>query len=326
MSDIRERDGAPEQVERVLFNMETYLGYVPGYRRAHARGVSFRGRFEATPEARALTTAEHLQGGEIPVIVRFSNGDGSPYFADRTSAKKGTVLGLAVRFELPSGGHGDVVGLNMTTFPARHPTDFTGLASAQRKGLPTGLPNPIRFALFLATHPQCFRGVSKILKAPTAESFATQAYHGLHAFWAIDAAGNRQAFRYHWIPETADVPLSVEQDKLWPPQYLVSEIEHRVARGPVAWDLVFELGESGDPTDDLTKVWPDDRRQVTVGRMVVERLHEDPDAADKIMYDPTDLPAGIETSDDPVLHFRSQVYIESKRRRAEETKPEITSK
>jgi catalase len=325
MSDSQARDGAPEQVERVLSNMETYLGYVPGYRRAHARGVSFRGRFEATPEARALTTAEHLQGGDIPVIVRFSNGDGSPYFADRTSVKKGTVLGLAVRFELPSGGHGDVVGLNMTTFPARHPDDFTGLASAQRKGLPTGLPNPLRFGLFLATHPQCLPGVIKILRAPTAESFATQSYHGLHAFWAIDAEGNRRAFRYHWIPETREVPMSAEQDKLWPPQYLPSEMEHRVARGPVAWELVFELAEPGDQTSDLTKAWPKGRRRVRMGRMVVERVHEDPDAADKIMYDPTDLPAGIEASDDPVLHFRSQVYIESKRRRAEETKPEITS-
>src|ERR1700722_13054643 len=159
MSDTQERDGAPEQVERVLSNMETYLGYVPGFRRAHARGVSFRGRFQATPDARALTTAEHLQGGEIPVIVRFSNGAGSPYFVDRTSAKKGTALGLAVRFELPSGGHGDVVGLNLTTFPARVPDDFIGVASAQRKGLPTGLPNPIRLAFFLATHPQCVPGV-----------------------------------------------------------------------------------------------------------------------------------------------------------------------
>jgi catalase len=325
MTDTREFGGGPERVERVLSNMERYLGYVPGFRRAHARGVSFRGRFEATPDAGALTTAEHLQGGEIPVVVRFSNGAGSPYFADRTSASKGTALGLAVRFELPSGGHGDVVGLNITTFPARRPDDFIGLASAQRKGLPTGLPNPIRLALFLVTHPQCVRGVIKVLKAVTAESFATQAFHGLHAFWAIDAAGARQAFRYHWVPETAVVPMSAQEDKLWPPQYLLSEIEHRVARGPVAWKLEFELAEPGDPTDDLTQAWPQDRRRVTVGRMVVDRIHEDPATADQIMYDPTDLPAGIEASDDPVLHFRSEVYVESKRRRAGEAKPEVTA-
>lgn len=324
MTDTRESDRAPEPVERVLFNMESYLGYVPGFRRAHARGVSFRGHFEATPEARALTTAEHLQGGEIPVIVRFSNGAGSPYLVDRTNAKRGTALGLAVRFELPSGGHGDVVGLNITNFPAHVPDDFIGLASAQRKGLPTGLPNPIRLGLFLATHPRCVPGVIKVFLAVTAESFATQAFHGLHAFWAIDEAGARQAFRYHWVPETTDVAMSAEQDRFWPPQYLVSEIEHRVARGPVAWKLVWELAEPGDPTDDLTQMWPQDRPRVTVGRMVVDRIHEDPDAADKIMYDPTDLPAGIEASDDPVLHFRSEVYIESKRRRAGETKPEIT--
>src|SRR5664279_3672413 len=128
----------------------------------------------------------------------------------------------------------------------------------------------------------------------------------------------------HSLSCCADVLMSAQQDKLWPPQYLVSEVEHRVARSPVAWKLVFELAEPGDPTNELTQAWPKDRRRVTVGRMVVERIHEDPAAADQIMYDPTDLPAGIEASDDPVLHFRSEVYVESKRRRAEEAKPEIT--
>ncbi|HWF72426.1 MAG TPA: catalase, partial [Solirubrobacteraceae bacterium] len=211
MTDTGKLGGGPERVERVLSNMETYLGYVPGFRRAHARGASFRGRFQATPDAGALTTAEHLQGGEIPVVVRFSNGAGSPYFSDRTSVKKGTALGLAVRFELPSGGRCDVVGLNITTFPARRPDDFIGIASAQRRGLPTGLPNPIRLALFLATHPQCVPGVIKVFKAVTAESFATQGFHGLHAFWAIDAAGARRAFRYHWVPEAEVVPMSAQE-------------------------------------------------------------------------------------------------------------------
>ena len=40
--------------------------------------------------------------------------------------------------------------------------------------------------------------------------------------------------------------------------------------------------------------------------------------AERLTELPTDLPAGIEASDDPVLHFRSQAYIESKRRRARE--------
>ena len=41
------------------------------------------------------------------------------------------------------------------------------------------------------------------------------------------------------------------------------------------------------------------------------------------MFDPTKVPAGIELSNDPVLHFRSESYIESQKRRLAETKPAI---
>jgi catalase len=35
------------------------------------------------------------------------------------------------------------------------------------------------------------------------------------------------------------------------------------------------------------------------------------------------MPPGIEPSDDPVLHLRSEVYWESHRRRCSETRPTI---
>ena len=71
--------GGPERVARTLGNMEANIGYAPGYRRAHGRGVAFRGHFTASPDVAALTIAEHMQGDEIAVTVRLSNGDGNPY-------------------------------------------------------------------------------------------------------------------------------------------------------------------------------------------------------------------------------------------------------
>ena len=71
--------GGPERVKRTLGNMEANIGYVPGFRRAHGRGIAFRGHFTATPDAAELTIAEHMQGDKIPVTVRLSNGDGNPY-------------------------------------------------------------------------------------------------------------------------------------------------------------------------------------------------------------------------------------------------------
>lgn len=190
----------------------------------------------------------------------------TPTRPTRASPKQGAIFGLAVRFALPCGQTAEWGALSLLDFPARKPQDFTGLAGAQKKGLPSGLPNPARIVTYLATH----------------------------------------------------------QHKLLPPQYLISELKLRVQRAPVAWDLVFEMAEPGDPLDDMTKHWPDDRLLVTAGRLTLGRLHEDQDLIDRSMFDPTKVPAGIECSDDPVLHFRSESYIESQKRRHAETKPAIT--
>jgi catalase len=315
--------GGPERVRRTLHNMETYVGYVPGFRRAHARGVAFRGQFEASAEVAALTTAEHMRGEAVAVVVRLSNGAGNPYAVDRSSVKKGSVLGLAVRFELPSGSTSEWAALNITDFPARKPDDFRGLASAQRRGLPTGLPNPLRLAGFVATHPQCAPGLKSILTAPPAQSFATSSFNGLHAYYLVDSEGTRRAFRYRWVSLAEPAGISPEEDRVLPPQYLVSEIKLRVAREPVAWDLVLQMAEPGDPVDDMTKHWPRERRELPAGRLVLDRLHDDQELVERSMFDPTNVPPGIALSDDPVLHFRSESYVESQRRRKAETKPTV---
>jgi len=98
-------------------------------------------------------------------------------------------------------------------------------------------------------------------------------------------------------------------------------MKQRVAREPAIWHLELQMAEPGDRTDDMTKHWPDSRPTVTAGRLVVDRLHEDQDLVDRSMFDPTKVPAGIELSDDPVLHFRSESYVESQKRRLAETKP-----
>ncbi len=317
MSQDPKELGGPERVERTLGNMQANIGYVPGFRRAHGRGAAFRGHFTATPDAATLTIAEHMRGDEIAVTVRLSNGAGNPYTPDRNA-----VLGLGIRFALPSGETSEWAALNIADFPARKPDDFAGLAGAQKKNK-KGKPNPLRLAFFMATHPWCLKGLLAILKAPTTQSFARTSFNGLHAYFLVDAAGTRRAFRYRWVAVAPRAGLTPEENRFLPPQYLVGEMKQRVAREPAAWDLVFQLAEPGDPTDDMTKHWPDSRRTVTAGRLVLDRMHEDQDLVDRSMFDPTKVPPGIEVSDDPVLHFRSESYIESQKRRLAETKPAI---
>jgi catalase len=316
--------GGPQRVTSVLDAMENRGGGVPGFRRAHARGVSFRGRFEATPEAAALSRAEHLQGGPLETVVRFSNGGVSPYMADRRTAKAGNTLGIGVRFELPSGGYTTSNALSLESFAARTAKEFQALIEAQRPALPGGLPNPLRLALFLARHPNAVKGVLNAATLKPTLSFATTRFNGMHAFYAVDAHGGRRAFRFRWMPVAGIATMPSADNALLPPQYLISELRQRIARAPAEWELVFQLAEPGDPTDDVTKHWPEQRPLLVAGRLTVERPHEDEALADDYVYDPTNVPAGIELSDDPLLQFRTHAYGESHRRRTAESKPTIT--
>jgi catalase len=321
---VRSRDyGGPERVRSVLTAMERYMSYVPGFRRGHARGIAFHGTFRATPEVAALTTADMLQGGEIPVVVRLSNGGASPYLADRAAKNRGNTLGMSVRFQLPAGGFSMWTALSVTAFAARVAEDFVALASAQRPELPGAQPNPLRFAAFVARHPHCAAGVKAAgsLKPPV--SFATTRFNGLHAFHLVDAGGRRRAFRARWMPVAGVAAMDPADDTLLPPQYLVDEIRRRVADGPVAWRLVLQMARDGDPTDDLTKQWPESREKLVAGELVIDRVHEDQALVDGWCFDPTLVPPGIVASDDPVLHLRSEVYWESHRRRSGETRPTI---
>ena len=87
--------------------------------------------------------------------------------------RAGHLVSVEGRPELPSGGHAAWAALNIESFPARKPDHFVGLTAARAKGLPFGLPNPIRFVSFLLTHPPVLGGVKEILSARTAVSFAT---------------------------------------------------------------------------------------------------------------------------------------------------------
>jgi catalase len=325
MSQQPQELGGPERVQKVLGAMEKYMNNVPGFQRGHARGVAFHGHFEATPEAAMLTTAEHLQGDRITTVVRLSNGGASPYMPDRESGKRGNPLGMGVRFALGSGDHTPWTALNLAAFPPTTPDDFHAMVSAQRAELPGGLPNPLRLLAFIAPRPRAIAGIKAAATLAPPKSFATTRFNGFHAYYLVDAAGGRRAFRFRWMPVAGVHDLDPADDVVLPPQYLVNEIKQRVARGPVAWKLIFQLAEDGDPTDDLTRLWPESRQLVVAGQLVIDRLHEDQALVEDYVFDPTRMPPGIELSNDPILHFRSEAYAESHRRQSRETKPAILS-
>jgi catalase len=92
-------------------------------------------------------------------------------------------------------------------------------------------------------------------------------------------------------------------------EILFQEFEQQIAAGPVDWDLVLEFAEPGDPINDATALWPEDRRREVVGRMRLVAPITEEEIGDKVMnHDPTDLTDGIEATDDPILQIRRGIY------------------
>ena len=86
-----------------------------------------------------------------------------------------------------------------------------------------------------------------------------------------------------------------------------------------AFDLIVTVADPGDPTADPSKAWPDGRRSVNSGTLTVDRTLSEADGpCREINFDPSVLPDGMRTSDDPFPAARSAAYAVSYDRRLAE--------
>jgi len=81
---------------------------------------------------------------------------------------------------------------------------------------------------------------------------------------------------------------------------------------------VAQVAEEGDPTKDITKHWPEDRKIVELGMLTLNRvLAENDKEHHYIIFDPIHRVEGSESSDDPILDIMAGGYlISGKERRA----------
>jgi catalase len=304
-------------VESAVDAMENYTGVERGYRRAHARGLVCRASFDAAPAARELSSAEHFQGGVVAAQVRLSNASGSPHAPDRASDRAGKVLGLAVRFQLPSGAVASWAAANLPSFVARTPEDFIRITRAQKPAL---FGKPLRILSYLVSRPSAFAAIKAIATMPPASSFAHVRFNGIHTYYLVAADGARRPFRYHWQPLAGTAAMPPAERRTLPAQYLLNELRTRLAAAPVQWSLVFQFPLPADPLDDATRGWPETRRTVVAGTLTIDRVEADQRALETLVFDPAGIVPGLELSSDPLLRFRADVYSESYRRRTQEAR------
>jgi catalase len=288
-------------------------GVHPGHRAAHAKGTLCRGTFTATPEAAALTRAAHMQGETVPTTVRFSNGGGKPSRPD--GAQDGR--GMAVKFYLPDGSKTDIVAITLPVFFARTVEDFLEFTRLRKPDPETGKPHLEKIGAYLAEHPEAQEAIQFGLAAQPPASYAQLRYNALHAYRFENVDGEARFVRYGWQPEAGEASISPEESRQRPADYLQEEILERLSQGAVAFELHVTLAEDGDAVDDPTEHWPQERRDVLVGRLEITGPETEREQGDDVLvFDPTRVTDGIETSADPILHARPGAYSVSVERRA----------
>ena len=282
-----------------------------GYRANHAKGVLVSGTFTPSPTAASLSKAPHFRQ-KVPVVVRFSDTTGVPTIPD--PSPDASPHGMAIRFKLAGGQSTDIVSISANSFPVATPEDFVALLTAVAASGPTA-PKPTPIEQFLGSHPAALKFVTTPWPAPI--SFATLAYYGVNAFKFTNAKGETHFVRYQILPLAGEHALDDAASKAASPTYLMDELPARIAKGPVKFRLVAQVAKDGDPTNDATQVWPDDRKLVELGTIALTAVSKDQVKDQKtILFNPVNLPAGIDMSDDPVLAARFPAYAISYRQRA----------
>ncbi|MEB0113673.1 catalase family peroxidase [Variovorax sp. RTB1] len=304
---------SPDRVTqtKIVDNLAPPGGAALGFRRNHSKGICFTGTFDSNGAGAALSKAQVLSPGSFPVTGRFNLAVADPNTEDATSR----VRGLSLRIQSPDGQEWRSAMIDAPFFPVASPQAFYDLQLAQQSKAPDAMKN------FVGTHPELAVFGKWAGSAPFTGSYAEEAYNSLNSFIFTNAQGQDQAIRWSFIPAASPVAVPVDELKKRGPDFLGKDITDRVAQSPQRWSLMVTAANPGDPTADPSKAWPEDRRKIDVGALVVRKIEPEADGPCRdINFDPVVLPAGMRTSDDPFPAARSAAYsVSYNRRTAEES-------
>jgi catalase len=295
----------------LLKQFDTIFGLHPGFRPAHAKGFMLTGTFTSAPEAASLTRAPHITRDTTPVTVRFSNSTGLPLIPD--TDPNANPRGLAIRFNLAEHVHTDIVSHSTDGFPTRTGQEFLEFLRAVAATDPSK-PSPSPIEIFLGSHPKALEFVQTPKPCPS--SFARETYYGVTAMRFINKEGVSRYGRYRITPDAGNDHLDDATTKSKAANFLFDELTERIASGPISFQLLAQVADNDDVTDDATVHWPEERPLVHLGKIVLagavpDNAHEQK----KIIFDPIPRVDGIEPSDDPLLELRAAIYLLSGRRR-----------
>ena len=272
------------------------------HRSLHAKGAFYAGTFTATPRAAELCTAGHLQGSEVPILVRWSNGGGN----HRAPDKAPDVRGMSVSFKLADGTATDLLGQTAPRFPVKTPEEFLAITEAA--------VHPKKMPGFLLRHrhavaPLLANAKAKALVSPTVVRRA-----GLLPRPRLPVGRGRRHRELGALRAAAEV---IDRSGGHVQRPAPAPRGDRLAAGRRPGDL--------HPRGQRRRRWrrparPDVGLEEPGGlrrrHLTITGVTDDPEAdGGVVVFDPTRIVAGIELSDDPILLFRPGAYSESVKRR-----------
>jgi catalase len=276
-------------------------GEFPGMRKAHARGVCASGSFEPTNEAAQYSNSTLFSQTSVPAQIRFSLGGTDPSADERTPGTRG----VGIKLSLPDGGVYHVTGNNTPVFTGKDPETFFGFLQTL---LPdeNGVVDRAKTGAYIAANPSVQAALGFAQSNPAPASFARSDYFGIHTFFFENDAGEQTKFRWHLSPDLGQQGLSADEAATLPAGFLQERLTQEVASTDVSFTLIASIGNEEDTVIDPSQQWPADRPTITMGKLTLSAVGGD--ACNNTNFDPNVVPAGIKTSDDPVLKMRSPAY------------------
>jgi catalase len=295
--------------QQMIDAFEGTFGVHAGQRRNHIKGTCAAGTFVGTSDAAAMSRSPLFSGKSIPVIARFSLGGGNPEIPDAAPAPRG----MALELRIPGGGVQHITMINTPIFAAASPSSFRDAIIAAKPDPQTGKPDPATLKAYAETHPDA-AALRELAShhTPTANYYQTT-YFSVHTFKFVDGKEVEHPVRWRFVPRDGTKEMTQEEMKAAPRDFLEKNLLERVQKSPAVWDMIVYVGEPGDPQDNPTLAWPEDRKHFKAGTLTITEASAQQQgvACEPINFDPLVMADGIRPSNDPILLFRSPAYAVS---------------
>ena len=288
----------------------------------HARGTAAHGFFEAYEDLSDITKADLFseKGKRTPVFTRFSTVAGGSGSVDTPR----DVRGFAVKLYTKE-GNWDLVGNNIPVFFIQDAIKFPDLIHAVKmeadKGYPQAASAHDTFWDFIGLMPESTHMIMWAMSDRTIpRSLRMMEGFGVNTFRLINKNDEATFVKFHWRPKLGT------QSTCWDeavkiagadPDYHRRDLFEAIESGNFPeWEFGVQLltQEEADelPFDilDATKVIPEELVPIKiVGRLVLNRNPDNFFAeTEQAAFLPTNVPPGVDFSEDPLLQGRLFSY------------------